>query len=237
MLGFATTCQRMRRLLSDRVDAPLPASDERRVVAHLEKCEACRFEYAFYLDLKAAAGGMENVRPPAYLWERISIQLDEHPWGEDQHRPGVWETLAGFLNANLGLVGAAVSVALILLIGNMPAGSGRQAANPYVPATHERLVGNDLQNLSTFMIVNGDRFPAEVQDYYLRHAEGLDQQIRTIKSALAHYPNNRQIKAQLAIAYDQKIRLYQELESSTLRGGRAPGGFTGDYDKEDHRYE
>lgn len=237
MLSFACTCRRIRRLLSDRIDAPLPPGDEARVTAHLEKCEACRAEYAFYLDLKAAAHGMESVRPPAYLWERIAVQLDEHPWGEDQNRPGVWTTLAGFINGNFGFVGAVVSVALILLIGGLPGGFERQAPNPYVPAAHETLLGSDLPNLSAFMIANGDCFPTEVQDYYLRHAEGLDQQIRTIKSALAHYPNNRQIQAQLAIAYGQKIRLYQELESSSLRGGHLPDRLSGEYDKEDYRYE
>ncbi len=237
MMSFACTCRRIRRLLSDRVDAPLSPRDERRVAAHLEKCEACRSEYAFYLDLKIAAEGMEMARPPAYMWERIAVQLDEHPWGEDQNRPGVWTTLAGFVNGNFGFVGAVVSVALIFLIGGLPAGFQRQVPNPYVPAVHETLRGSDLLNLSAFMIANGDLFPAEVQDYYLRHAEGLDQQIRTIKSALAQYPNNHQIQAQLAIAYGQKIRLYQELESSTLRGGHLPDRMSGEFDKEDHRYE
>lgn len=237
MFGNAYTCRRIRRLLSDRVDAPLSSGDERRVAAHLEKCESCRSEYAFYLDLKAAAGGLENVRPPAYLWERVAVQLDEHPWGEDQNRPGVWAAMGGFLNGHFGLVGAVVSVVLILLIGGLPTGFKRQVPNPYVPAVHEQIWGSELQNLSAFMIANGDRFPVEVQDYYLRHVEGLDRQIRTIKSALARYPNNRQIQAQLAIAYGQKIRLYQEMESSTLRGGHAPDGFTGEYDKRDHRYE
>ncbi len=237
MIGFGNRCRRIRRLLSDRVDAPLPPRDEKRVAAHLDKCKACRAEYAFYVDLKTAAEGMEYVRPPAYLWERIAVQLDEHPWGEDQNRPGIMGTLAGFINGHPGLVGAVVSLALILLIGGLPAGFERQAPNPYVPAVHETLLGNNLQNLSAFMIANGDRFPTEVQDYYLRHAEGLDQQIRTIKSALANYPNNHQIQAQLAIAYGQKIRLYQELESSTLRGGHMPDRLSGEYDKEDHRYE
>ncbi len=237
MVSFAYTCRRIERLLSDRVDAPLSSRDEERVTAHLEKCEACRSEYAFYVDLKTAAGEMEQVRPPAYLWERIAVQLDEHPWGEDQNRPGILTVLAGFIHGHFRLVGAVVSVALILMIGGLPAGFQRQAPNPYVPAAHKTLLGNDLQNLSAFMIANGDRFPTEVQDYYLRHAEGLDQQIRTIKSALAHYPNNRQMQAQLAMAYGQKIRLYQELESSTLRGGYIPDRLGGEYDKEDHRYE
>jgi len=237
MLGFAYRCRHIRRLLSDRVDAPLSPRDEKRVAAHMEKCEDCRAEYEFYVDLKAAADGMELARPPAYLWERIAVQLDEHPWGEDQNRPGIRGALAGFVNGSFGYVGAIVSVALILLIGGIPAGFQRQAANPYVPAAHATMLQSDLQNLSAFMIVNGDLFPAEVQDYYLRHAEGLDQQIRTIKSALAHYPNNRQIQAQLAIAYEQKIRLYRELESSTLRGGTVPDRLIGEYDKKDYRYE
>jgi hypothetical protein len=237
MLSFANRCRSIRPLLSDRVDAPLSRRDEKRVTEHLEQCEACRSEYAFYVEIKAAAGEMDVVRPPAYLWERIVVGLDEHPWGEDQNRPGIMTMLAGFINGHPGLVGAVVSVALILLIGGLPAGFERQVPNPYVPAVHETLLGNDLQNLSAYMIVNGDRFPIEVQDYYLRHAEGLDQQIRTIKSALAQYPNNRQIQAQLAIAYGQKIRLYQELESSTLRGGHVPDRLSGEYDKEDHRYE
>jgi predicted anti-sigma-YlaC factor YlaD len=88
MFGFGDKCHRIRRLVSDRVDGPLSARAEKKVISHLEKCSECREESAFYQELKETASRIERVPPPPYLWERITVGLDEHPWGEEEVSPG-----------------------------------------------------------------------------------------------------------------------------------------------------
>jgi len=237
MFGFDNKCRKIRRLLSDRVDERLSIRDERRVAAHLSDCDGCRQEYAFYRELKATASEMDMIRPPVYLWDRIALQVDEHPWGEDRARPSCAWYPAKLWNGNLGLVGAVIGLALVLIIGLMPSGRSSMARQTDRAAVQEGLLWQGIEPLSLFMFAGGDRFPSEVRDYYLRHAESLDRQIRTIKSALAQYPNNRQIQAQLAIAYGQKLQLYREVGSANMAGGIIPGNFTIKFDQEDRRYE
>ncbi len=237
MFGFGDNCRRIRRLLSDRVDEPLSSRNERRVAAHLAVCHECRREYDFYCDLKEAAAEMESIAPPAYLWERIALHVDEHPWGEGEPHRTPGGLLARFWAGNIGYIGTVASIVLILLIGLRPAGGLDNTRDKDQSVAAEGTLGEDLEFLSVFMIFNGDRFPAELRDYYIRHAENLDQQIRTIKSALARYPNNQQMQAQLAIAYDQKIRLYHEVESASLGRGAVTGESFYDFDEEDRYYE
>lgn len=208
MFGVADRCRRMRRLLSDRIDSPLPARDEKRVVAHLKTCRTCREEEAFYREMKAAARHLEPLPPPGYLWERVSLRLDEHPWGEDP-RPA-WDgktSPAGFLIRHINIAGAVVSallIAALCLLPNKTAEVGTQMFSPTARIDSDR----NIEYLSLYMMANGDRFPVEVRDYYLNCAKGLNQKIKTIKSALERYPQNRDIKAQLALAYRQKLELY-----------------------------
>jgi len=67
--------------------------------------------------------------------------------------------------------------------------------------------------------------------------EGLNQKIKTIKSALEHYPQNSHIKAQLALAYRQKIELYAEIGLAHASGGGASlhdGIMGGDFPRGHH---
>lgn len=237
MFARVDKCGRIRRLLSDRVDGPLSPRDERRVAAHLAECDECRQEFEFYCELKETASEMEMIRPPAYLWDRIALQVDEHPWGEDQGRPAGFLSPARLWNGNFGLAGAFASLILVVVIGLLPTGRPGDASPPERNAMHEAMLGHGIESLSVFMLAGGDRVPAEVRDYYIRHAESLERQIRTIKSALAQYPNNRQIQARLAIAYEQKLQLYREVETATIAGGIIPGNFVIKFDNEDRRYD
>jgi len=239
MMGFGNTCHRIRRLLSDRVDAPLAAINEKRVAAHLALCPDCRDEFEFYAQVKGAAAAIENVAPPAYLWDRISMRLDEHPWGEDNQPAEAGRSLMSILRGNIGYAGAALSIVLLAVFTLVPAGSLRPRDRVLNSLNNRSLRSPSIEYLSLYMMTNGDRFPAEVREYYVRQAEGLNQQIQTIKTVLVKFPHNRQIMAQLAMAYEQKIRLYHQLGFSRMETRATAGSdeYIGAFDTEDRKYE
>jgi hypothetical protein len=198
---------------------------EAKVEEHLSRCDACREEWEFYINIKEAATELENVPPPAYMWDRIELAIDEHPWGEKPEsrkktRGLVWGVLGGRVN----YVAAALSLILIFALSLAPNSAYEKRATQMEPAGT-----GDLEYVSLYMMTNQNRFPVEIRDYYLAGMEGLNQKIKTIKSALERFPENRHIKAQLALAYKQKIDLYRELGTPTAGGGgNLPGSVTGE---------
>ena len=224
MFRFENRCNRIRRLLSDRMDAPLAARDEQRVQAHLIRCPACRREMAFYEEIKKTARALEAVNPPDYLWDRISVELEVDPWGGGEYSRGQsrWGLLPGFaLAGKINFVGAVLSFMLIAVLCLLPGGDGEKGlANG--TAVQAREMDAHLEYLSLYMIANGDRYPSEVREYYLGQMEGLDQKIRMIKSALNRFPENHRIQAQLARAYQSKIDLYRRIGIANLEQQALP---------------
>ena len=239
MRGFGISCRRIRRLLSDRLDNPLSLRDEQKVTLHLASCADCRASHAFYRNLKETAAHIENAPAPGYLWERITVALDEHPWGEDTPYAGIRLPFPfSVLKGQINYAGAVLSLALIALFTFAPGTGGHDVDTPSQTATSGDVSSTAMESVSLFLTVNSDHFPPERQEYYLNHMQGLEQKIQTIKSALVRYPHNRHIMAQLALAYEQKIGLYRELGlGSTGSGAQTHGDLAGDDDERDGRYE
>jgi hypothetical protein len=228
MFWSRNRCPNIQRLLSGRVDEPLSARAEKRVQAHLSKCPECRETLAFFEELKNTAGDLETMAPPLYLWERISVELDEHPWGDEETAP-VQSNISGSraMTRRINFAGALLSLILVASLSLIPGGVSHESR-----AVHSSVLGNngnsdDLEYVSLYLMANQNRFPAEVRHYYLNQMEGLNRKIKTIKSALELYPQNHNIKAQLAYVYRQKIELYEKLGIS-LGGGSAARDFPGD---------
>jgi len=239
MFGLGNKCRRIRRLLSDRVDSPLSARAGRRVDSHLENCSECREEYAFYRELKESAARAEKVAPPPYVWERIAVAIDEHPWGEDETLSPELSIPAGKnLTGKINWAGAVLSMALVAVLSLSPGGVSHESRLTH-RSTAPGGISRDMEYVSLYLMANQDKFPVQVRDHYLSHMEGLNQKIETIKSALERYPQNNHIKAQLAMAYRQKIELYEEMGLARARsGGSAPvEGASGDESHRGGRYE
>ena len=230
MFGFGNSCERIRRLLSDRIDEPLSARQEATVQRHLAGCEACRHEAEFYAEIRQSAAELDAVTPPDYLWERISLSIDEHPWGdEDAQSRRQRGRITGLLSGSINYAGAALTFGLIALLCLVPNGSSTNRASDQDTSIRAEEVGSDIAYISLYMMSHHDRFPYEVQDYYLNQLSNLDQQIKMIKSALDRFPNNRQVKEQLARAYSQKLKLYRQLGiSSPTDHFDGPGASAGD---------
>ncbi len=236
---FGKKCNRIRRLLSDRLDSPLSDRAEEKVMAHLESCSECRKEFEFYQELKETALSIEKAPAPPYLWERISVSLDEHPWGEDERIPSRNRFAIRSLNGKLNLAGAMLSLMLVAVLSLSPGGASHESGPVYQSSIHGGRVNRDIEYVSLYLMANQDKFPSEVRDYYLGQIGGLNQRIKTIKTALERYPQNNHIKAQLAIVYRQKIELYGKLGLSHKSGGGS--NLSGDFSGENYfgggRYE
>lgn len=212
MFRVTRNCTHYRRLLSDHIDKPLSERKERRLARHLATCPKCREELAFYADLKEQASQLDRGTPPSYLWERIASRLDEHPWGEEQPTPAALGNGRPWaLTRVINVAGAVATLALVtaLIISPIRQAQGDGA----VPPASNTAMSSDVKNASLYMLANRDKFPDEVREYYVNWLSGIDRQIKTIKSALDRYPENRQIQAQLAYAYTNKLRLYRRIQS------------------------
>ncbi len=220
MFALGGKCRRVKRLLSHRIDAPLSAKDEAGIRAHLAECRNCREELGFYKHLKKSAHTLEPDNPPPCLWERISLKLDEHPWG-DEGLPSNNRISSAW---RINLAGMFTSCLLIIFLCLLP---GVEVENDGCPAgglARAEEFNSNIEYLSLYMMANGDMFPLEVRDYYLNQVQALDHKIKMIKSALDRFPENHRIKTQLATAYAHKIALYRRIgavnaERSAYRAG------------------
>jgi hypothetical protein len=228
MFWSRNKCPNIQRLLSGRVDEPLSTRAERRVQAHLSKCSECRETLTFFEELKTKAADLETTAPPFYLWERISVELDEHPWGDEETTPSQSNCRGSrAMTRRINFAGALLSLILVASLSLIPGGVSHESR-----AMHHSVLGHngnsdDFEYVSLYLMANQNRFPMEVRNYYLGQMEGLNQKIKTIKTALELYPQNHNIKAQLAYVYRQKIELYEKLGLS-LGGGSAARDFPSD---------
>ncbi|MCK5126367.1 MAG: zf-HC2 domain-containing protein [candidate division Zixibacteria bacterium] len=205
-------CEKIKRLLSDRIDTPLSERLEKKVRHHLEHCDDCRREADFYELIKADASKIDSVTPPDFLWERISLSIEEHPWGEDEHRQVTFfKNLSRLLQGSINYAGAALTFALIALLCLMPGGSSDRENFSKGASIRAEEIGTNASYVSLYMMSHRERFPYEVQDYYLNKLGNLDQQIKMIKSALDRFPNNHQMSEQLVRTYAKKLKLYHQL--------------------------
>jgi|GEM_PF-3461331 hypothetical protein len=235
MFRVTRNCAHYKRLISDHIDQPLASGKERRLAKHLEKCPGCRAELAFYADLKSQAARLEQATAPAYLWERIACRLDEHPWGEDQPAPlsmAIQKRWRWSLNGAIHLAGAVATVALLVAFIINPS-EKIDERDAQVPTAAVRAGSADIENVSLFMLANQGKFPSEVRSFYVNWLSGIDRQIKTIKTALDRYPENKQIQAQLAYAYASKLRLYRQMQAAVPDDNmiRNPGYRKGFIDK------
>ncbi len=208
MFGPGHTCKSIDHLIQRGLDEELTTREQRRCDSHLAQCAECRRAESFYRDLKAASGELERVAPPAHLWERIELQLDEHPWGDEDVQTASPRSTRSFW---LDLGGAAAALLLILALTLMPQQSPVVLTADGPVLLQEYTTDVQAAYLSLYMMAQADRFPPEVRDYYLNRIDGLDHKIRTITSMLEQYPHNRVAKVQLAELYQQKLVVYKEI--------------------------
>jgi len=211
MLFINYKCQRVRRLLSDRIDAPLTARAEKKILKHLELCEECQKEATFYAELSEVSRELDYSQPPNYLWERISLKVDEHPWEEgDNSLPKFQFSFLHSYKNSIHLAGVVATVLLVIMLTLTPDLSTDMGSNKYQVQAGE--IDPDVAYVSLFMMSQGNKYPMEVQDHFINQLNRLNEIITFIKTKLEYHPHNQEIKLRLAEAYKQKINIYQRLE-------------------------
>jgi hypothetical protein len=207
-------CQQIMRFVSAGLDEPLTSRRRKKTEAHLARCPRCRAEAAFYRELKDAAAGMDHPPAPSYIWDRIELEIAEHPWGEGtgaRSKIGWGEAVGRLLFGHLRPAAAAMAGLITLLAILMPNQIPNESqARPLTFVEAER---TSTAYLSFLLALERDRFPAEVQDYYLNQLGALDQRIRTVEAAMHRFPGNQAVRRQLIAAYQQKITLYKRLQT------------------------
>ncbi|MCP4567008.1 MAG: hypothetical protein GY841_05445 [FCB group bacterium] len=214
MFRIGYKCRRIRQLLSDRIDGPLAPAEECRVQKHLTHCPECREELAFYRQIRETAESIEEVTPPDYLWDRISVEIDIDPWGGQKPTllQKLWKWVAVFSpTGKINFAGIVLSCMLISVLCLLPGGGNGNSNQPDNALAQAEEIDAHLEYLSLYMTAKGDQFPSTVRNYYLGQIEGLDQKIRMIKSALNRFPENKRVRAQLAVAYQHKLALYHRM--------------------------
>jgi anti-sigma factor RsiW len=69
------TCDRVMPLLSELVDATLPASTIGDVERHLELCDGCRAVLADLRAIRHTAATLDRLTPPASVWDRVAAEI------------------------------------------------------------------------------------------------------------------------------------------------------------------
>jgi len=211
MFVVGSTCRRMRRMLSDRVDGVLSERETRRVDEHLRSCPSCREEYRFLRELVETASALEYHKAPDYLWERINLQLDEHPWGGEDPAEGPEPGWRGLLVPNINFAGLACICALIAILCLLPGPAGDDSGYIDENTALAQEYSSNIEYVSLYMMANADQFPPEIQQYYMNQLMSLDQKIRMIKTTLDRFPENRRAQAELAATYGHKLAIYKKL--------------------------
>lgn len=202
-------CRRIRQLVSEALDSPLSVRLEKKVSEHLDGCVECRENAAFYRELRSAAIELDSSPVPSYLWERINIELDEHPWGDPEEAT---RSRIGSVNWS----GFAFSLAILMILSLVPGSAIDDNSDSIGSTAFAREYDPGLENVSLLMMSQSDQFPVEVRNYYLTQLQALDGKIRKVKSTLERYPSNRAVREQLTIVYGQKLKLYRELSRSII---------------------
>ncbi len=210
MALFANKCQRIKRLLSRRLDEKLPLSLEKKVARHLEQCADCRAEEAFYSQIKITAANTDKYPMPDYLWERISLEVEEHPWGEDDEKYSKSQFSCFNLTKN-PLNFSAIIAVLILALVLFPGTSREDGGHTNNSSVRAEENNSDKAYLSLYLINHPENFPVETHDFYINQLDAINQKTDMIKYVLKKFPNNRQMRLKLANIYSKKIRLYQQL--------------------------
>ncbi|MEM6569173.1 MAG: zf-HC2 domain-containing protein [Planctomycetota bacterium] len=95
----ATSCERVRRLLSAYLDERLPPEPQRAVSLHLATCDACRAERDALEELSMAATAMPYDQLAPRLADRVRARRRPSPW------PTRVAAVAGLSLALLGAYG------------------------------------------------------------------------------------------------------------------------------------
>lgn len=221
------SCQDVRNLLDDYVDAALEREDEARIRRHLAGCEACRAEErSLRALLEHAATLPESIDPPRDLWPDIDGRLDEieppasadRPW--PTARPRFW--VYGLIAASLlvaGLAGGYLLRGPVSQVGVAPVASDAPTTttSAEVVAAEQAIVQAKQQLQALLDGRQGSLSPATVK-MVDENLALIDQAIDEIRGALREDPANQRLNRKLLNAHQRQLHLLQRATQIAARG-------------------
>ena len=136
--------ERARSWLSERLDAPLPATREAALEAHLEACAACRQVDAEYRANRAALRQLAAPVPPRDLPARTLAALEVEARHVRRPRAAPVLQQRGARRSGGVAVGSLLTVALVAIVGALLVGPVVQISGPSAGATPFAITPVDL---------------------------------------------------------------------------------------------
>jgi predicted anti-sigma-YlaC factor YlaD len=203
------TCADVQLRLDDYVDASLSPGDAAAIAAHLPDCPSCSGLAADLSRLRAAAGTLGAIDPPAAIWERIASQPAIAPAARSRRPFMRWIGLA----AALAIV---TSAAVIVSWRSRPeiAAGNSSAASAVQPIEQklleaDRLYEEAIAQLEALGTDTTGLDPALARSLDASRV-ALDRAIAESRAALARDPANEAARASLFQSLRRKVRLLQD---------------------------
>jgi anti-sigma factor RsiW len=125
-------CIEVQNLLSEYSVGLIEGSRRAAIEQHLSVCPECRVELQKLNDVMLLVDGLDEVEPPAGLWNGVYNRITE-----PEPRMGTWERIGGWLQGqrrtwSVGLATAALAIAILASHVNHPGVEKSFAAQEYI---------------------------------------------------------------------------------------------------------
>ncbi len=199
--------------LNEYLDRELDARDQRRIEAHLSRCEDCRRALEGLSAIVSAASELPPVAPPDRIWESIASSLRERaPLSRAEVRRAFWRrALYPALAAAASLV-LGVSLWLVLRTGDRPE-PGDQAALANMVTEELRAAESHydkaIVGLEQIIAQNDGVLPQELASVLNQNLDLIESAIGESRTAMATEPQSTAAQESLLQALRSKVTLLQ----------------------------
>jgi anti-sigma factor RsiW len=173
-------------ILSAYLDGDLGSEVAGTTAEHLAECEVCRHSLAQVRAIRDAAPQMEQLVPPAKVWDAIQDRIHGSPIHSRRLTRFFW----------VGVPALAAALLVVVLIGRA-----------HVPSLPGRGMTNAVSELSR------DKTAEETARDYGEYVRGIDHAIDECRAALEQNPGNARVLAAYSGASSDRQRAMDQLAS------------------------
>ncbi len=218
-------CFPSARWLSLYLDDDLSPKRRKSLEEHLQKCPRCQKILEDLRTIRQETRSLENLRPPAGLWEVIQSRLEPSPPG--QRRAYLWTIpLATWLRRGWvwkgALITSAAVVAVFILLRFFPIGipaeqEGYPFSPPIMAEIHQQLTSartlylEFIRELSLLADAELERWDAPIAEAFRESLQGIDRNIKVCEEEMEKFPLEPEIRGHLFNIYHDKLALLESI--------------------------
>jgi len=218
-------CDQIEPDLSAFVDEALDAARRGEVAAHIEACAACAGLARDLRQIRAAAGSLGSVTPPAHVWLEVAGQMRLDRAAQDAERAAAPRARAAAWQW-IGIAAALVitTLAIYVVTTRTPAtgapASARGRSNATTAADVESvqddlrraedLYASAITKLETIAKSDGGALSPEIAAKLQRSVTTIDTAIAESRSALGQYPEDVSARDSLFEALRRKVGVLED---------------------------